>query len=616
MATLAVGLFVTACLGSATPSPAPASGPAQPSGLVVGSEAPEQTGSAALVPLTAAEAAAYGTSYRPAPGVPGGSVVIGDWHAAAQLNPFYTSAAADIEASRPVLRGCASIASDGKYVPDLCSSLPSQANGGIVIDGDTFSLTLHLKPGLRWSDGQPLTMNDLKYTWQWAADPGQSNCVLCGPGTAWPLIAAIDVSADGLTATVHFRAFFGGWLAWLTAPFMPAHYMSPIAVADAALHGYPADPSVIGAPFSGPFVIASISPTEIVYDRNPDWRGGVSPAHVGSAYLDHLTLRFFADPTAEIAAFKSGAIDLALGLPAASYAALSAVDSSIGQAVVSSLWDYDHFGINNDPSHVRGNGLWDPRVRRAIALSVDRAAIVTTDFPGGTVAIACSPGPPNLWYAKAETCPSYAPATARELLGQAGWAPDAAGWMAKNGREMNLELCTTMGHPTRVNDLRLLAQDLAAIGVRSHSHVVDGPSVFFARWETSSPTTDCSIFRGNYDISDFGWVLSGMPDVDWFGPYSSSQWPELVHGWGNDTRFASSAADAALGRLATDITLDAQLADATTVQDAVIGGTTEIPLYYWGEPTGVGSHVGNWPGFNPSREGPTWDVEDWYYTPS
>ncbi len=38
-------------------------------------------------------------------------------------------------------------------------------------------MTLNLKPNLEWSDGQPLTMNDLKYTWQWANDPNQSGCV-------------------------------------------------------------------------------------------------------------------------------------------------------------------------------------------------------------------------------------------------------------------------------------------------------------------------------------------------------------------------------------------------------------------------------------------------------
>jgi ABC-type transport system substrate-binding protein len=562
-----------------------------------------------------ADAAAYRTSYAPARGVPGGTLVLGDWHAAAQLNPFYTSSGADLEASRPILRGCASVTSDGKYVPDLCASLPSETNGGIIVSGNSFSLRLRLKPKLLWSDGQDLTFGDLKYTWQWANDPGQTNCVLCGTGTAWPLIDGIDVSADGLTATVQFRALFGDWLAWLTAPFMPAHYMAAIPVAEAGSRSYPADPSVTRAPASGPFVIARISPTEIDYDRNPDWRGGVSPAHLGGAYLDHLTLRVFNDPAEEIAAFKSRAIDLALGLAADAYASLSTVDPGIGQVAVSPLWTYEHFGLNNDPNHVRGNGLWDPNVRRAIALSVDKQALAGSDFPGIAASLACSPGPPGLWYRKEESCPSYGPASARRLLGQAGWMPDALGWMAKDGREMDLELCTTAGHPNRLNDIRALQDDLAAVGIRGQVHVVDGPTVFFARWDNSLPSTECSIFRGTYDISDFGWALQGDPYVDWFGPYSSSQWPGLGHGWGNDTRFANTAADAALEGLATDVSLGSQLADASAVQDAVIGGTDEIPLYYWGALTGVGSHVGNWPGFNPSLAGPTWNVEDWYYKP-
>ena len=566
--------------------------------------------------LSDAEAAAYETSYAPSPGTPGGTLVIGAWHTAAQLNPYYTSAVADIEASRPVLRGCASVASDGKYVSDLCSSLPSQANGGITIDGGTFTLTLHLKPGLLWSDGQPLTMNDLRYTWQWANDPDQSACSSCGAGTAWPLIGAVDVSPDGLSAAIHFRQLFGGWLRWLTDPFMPEHYLSAVPVKDAAIRGYPVDPSVVRAPFSGPFVIASVAADEIDYDRNPNWHGGVSPAHQGGAYLDHLTLRFFADPAAEIAAFKTGAIDLATGLQADSHGELSAVNPAIGQALWSSLWEYDHFGINNDPDHLRGNGLWDPNVRRAIALAVDKGAIAGADFPGVNVTLACSPGPPGLWYRSEESCSPYSPPAARALLGLAGWTPDSSGWMTKSGREMRLELCTTAGHPNRVHDIGNLQRDLAAVGIRSQVHVVDGPSVFFARWDSSLPSTDCSIFRGNYDISDFGWLLQGSPYVDWFGAFSSSQWPQLVHGWGNDTRFANTAADAALGRLATDISLAAQLADASTVQDAVIGATAEIPLYYSGALTGVGIHAGNWPGFNPSPQGPTWDVEDWFYKPS
>jgi hypothetical protein len=73
--------------------------------------------------------------------------------------------------------------------------------------------------------------------------------------------------------------------------------------------------------------------------------------------------------------------------------------------------------------------------------------------------------------------------------------------------------------------------------------------------------------------------------------------------------------DTALAELKTDVALGAQLYDAYAVQDAHAAGIPEIPLYYDSTITGVGVHLGNWPGYNPSSQGPTWNVEDWYVKP-
>jgi peptide/nickel transport system substrate-binding protein len=167
----------------------------------------------------------FGTTYKPAPGTSGGTLVMGDWQPPAQLNLFYSGNTSN-DAMSPALRALVTISTDGKYVPDLAASIPTVANGGVVITGNTFTITISLKPGLQWSDGQPLTMNDLAYTWQWANDPAQSGCTLCGSG--YPDISAIDVSSDGLTATIHFKDLYSGWLGWLTHPILPAHYFKTI----------------------------------------------------------------------------------------------------------------------------------------------------------------------------------------------------------------------------------------------------------------------------------------------------------------------------------------------------------------------------------------------------
>jgi len=542
---------------------------------------------------------------------------MGEWQAAAQLNPYYTNSEADVEAIMPVLRSCATTSADGKFIPDLCSQMPTTTNGGIVVSGNTMTMTLHLKPNLQWSDGQPLTMNDLKYTWQWTQDPNQSGCIYCGVSNGFPLIDSFNVSSDGLTATIHFKALVGGWLGDLSSWWiLPQHYMSTIAVKNAAKNSYPVASSVANAVFSGPFVVTNASSSEIDYAPNPHWNGGVAPSHQGKPYLASLKFQYFGDKNGEVAAFNRGAIDIAFDLQTDSYPAVKNVPASIGTATQDPLWEYEHLDVNNDPNHTRANGLWDVNVRKAIAMAINKQAIVSTDFPGANVTIACGPTPPSIWYYKQEACPTYDPTAAKAALLADGYAIDSAGWMAKGGKEMNLELGTTSVNPTRLTELEIVEGNLKAIGVKSYIKTGDAASVFFAGWTGTTATSDPSIYRGNFDLGDFAYVLTGTPYGDYFQAYSSTTWPELGdHSGSNDTRFKSAQMDAALNALSTDVPLDSQLKDAQAVQDAYVAGIPEIPLYFRGEVTGVGVHMGNWPGYNPSGIGPTWDVEDWFYKP-
>ena len=64
------------------------------------------------------------------------------------------------------------------------------SRSGSDSDGKGFEMDIELKPGLLWSDGVPLTLNDLKYTWQWVNDPDQVGVTTTG----WDSIDKIDVS--------------------------------------------------------------------------------------------------------------------------------------------------------------------------------------------------------------------------------------------------------------------------------------------------------------------------------------------------------------------------------------------------------------------------------------
>ncbi len=144
----------------------------------------------------------------------------------------------------------------------------------------------------------------------------------------------------------------------------------------------------------------------------------------------------------------------------------------------------------------------------------------------------------------------------------------------------------------------------------------DASSVVFAGWNdtAATPNKDCQMYRGNYDIVDYAYIIGGSPYSDNNPVYSSDQWPEKGdHTGANDTRFSSPDMDAALEILSSAVDPKDQLTAMVDVQKAYIAGLPEIPLYYRAETTGVGVHVGNWPGYNPSSIGPTWNVEDWFF---
>ncbi|HLY13263.1 MAG TPA: ABC transporter substrate-binding protein [Candidatus Limnocylindrales bacterium] len=554
----------------------------------------------------------FGTNFQPPTGAkPGGTIVMGEWQPPDNLNPFYSSAFTTVEAVTPGLRGLITITSDGKYMPDLAASIPTLENGGVVITGTTFTVAVTLRSGLQWSDGTPVTMNDWKATWQFANDPAQSGCIECSP---FAEISSIDVSSDGLSATLHFKELYPGWLNLIGNTFFQAKWLGTFKVADAA-KSMPISSAIASVPFNGPFMITNASKTEIDYLPNPNWHGGVDLAVGGTAhapYLAGLKFQLFDSKDGEIAAFKSGAIDLALDMTQADYSTIQGTDPTVGAAELQPAWQYEHLDVNNDPNKTRGNGLWMPDVRKAIAMSINKPDLIAAVFPGANVPPACSPTPPSLWYAKTETCPAFDDAGANALLDPI-MPVGSDGNRQLAGKDVNLELCTTSGNPTRLTELQKVQGYLTAIHIKSTIKTGDAGSVVFAGWADTKPDTDCSIYRGNYDLADFAYVLTGSPYNDYYYAYDSTQFPELGdHSGSNDTRFSDPNMDAALTALKADVDPAAQQKDAGAVQDAYVGGTPEIPLYYRAETTGVGAHLGGWPMYNPSATGPTWDVEDWF----
>jgi ABC-type transport system substrate-binding protein len=174
-----------------------------------------------------------------------------------------------------VLRGLYTIDNDGNWVPDLGTEVPSVANGGLVVDpAGGFTLTLKMKPGLKWSDGAAMTMNDFKWTYDWAVAAAIAGLGCSGCGSFVPVIdtslegdayygadnqyvSSITVSADGLAATVVFRKNYAGWLGWAATAPLPPQFWKDVLPENLAKAAAVDSPDLAKIPWSGPFVITA-----------------------------------------------------------------------------------------------------------------------------------------------------------------------------------------------------------------------------------------------------------------------------------------------------------------------------------------------------------------------
>ena len=131
------------------------------------------------------------------------------------LNRYFTNDASTNMLANLNLEGLARVAPDGAYVPVLSAEIPSQANGDVSPDGTV--VTWKLKPGIVWSDGQPLTSQDVVYTYQMIMDP--ANPVLTRADYA---VMDSVVASDEHTVVVTYKQLYAPYRLAFPSIF-PAH---------------------------------------------------------------------------------------------------------------------------------------------------------------------------------------------------------------------------------------------------------------------------------------------------------------------------------------------------------------------------------------------------------
>jgi peptide/nickel transport system substrate-binding protein len=385
--------------------------------------------------------------------------------------------------------------------PYLITEMPSLENGGISEDGLT--ITLNLRDDLKWSDNEPLTSEDFRFTWAMTVDP--KNTV----NSTYPydLITAIE-TPDAQTVVMKFDAPFAAWLK-LWQGLAPAHILQPVYDADGTLDNaeWNNNPTVgCGAYNFAEWESGSFAR----FVRNDNYFG--EPAKI-----DELFIRFVPDDTAQTNALVAGDADLGLFVPYSETPKLK--DAGVTIMVEPSGYNESwFFQVSEEFSHP---AMLDVNVRKAIAMSVDFASF-NRDVNLDVVQV-----PGSFWDAlpfyndpAIEPYP-YDPDGAKALLDAAGWVDsNGDGTRDKDGVEFVIQHGTTTREVRQ--ELQAVAQQqLADVGIKLEILNYD-PDLFFATYGDDGPA-----YTGELDIQEWSdapafpdpdiyyWLCSEIPSADY-----------------------------------------------------------------------------------------------------
>lgn len=324
---------------------------------------------------------------------------------------------------------------DLRPTPDLATRWDSSR--------DFKTWTFRLRPGVKWSDGEPLTAEDVAYTIGQALLPRNGSSLRGG------LLTIYQAKAINKT-TIRFklRTPVGPFpaIASYNVGIVPKHIL---AGTDLKTNGSFNSQRPVS---SGPFYVKEAVPGDhYTLAANPNY-------YLGKPKLDSIVFKVLGDVNAQIAQMRSGELDYIVIPPTS----LSAVDGASNLRGTSTPYiGFYHLSFN-----YKHPLFADPQVRKALVMAIDRPGIIKTVMRGQAQP-GVTPIPPIFAWAFDKTLkpPAYAPETAKQMLRDAGWRPGSDGVLVKDGRKFSFTLDADTADPARQQSAVIAQQNFKAIGL-------------------------------------------------------------------------------------------------------------------------------------------------------
>ncbi|HWQ22286.1 MAG TPA: ABC transporter substrate-binding protein [Clostridia bacterium] len=493
----------------------------------------------------------------------------------------YTMKAVTYLSSEPI-----SMTPYGVLFPEMAKYVPTIANKHLIRNADGSVITdMELRPGMKWSDGQPVTIDDYIFSHQLY----MSDDIQVVSRTPMDLVTKIVKVSD-----LKCRIYWKSWDPYIPAGWYiyPKHILGP---------QYTKDPKSINTStfnndpvYCGPYTLKTkVEGQYMTLAANKNWFGG-------QPVIENITMKAIDNNNTLLINMLTGQIDVSSESLAIDLA--QQFESKMGKS----------FNVYYNKSTSAGILEWnltskwfkDSRVRQAFYYGIDRK-LITQKAMVGTDAVLSPLSSGSIYYKPVLAEYAYSPDKANALLDAAGWKWNAAKTerVLPDGSPAVLKIPYSQGATFRIKEVTLIQPMLAKLGITVEHDGTDFNAMLDAATAGTFIINLHGISFSSYDA--FGSVLA----------FRSDQIPTEKNGMQgqNNYRYSSADMDKWLNIAQNATTVTALKEAYSHVQDIF---AKDLPCLYLEQrvyPDEVRKGLKGYDHFFSSTVYNNWNIQYWYW---
>jgi peptide/nickel transport system substrate-binding protein len=367
-------------------------------------------------------------------------------------------------------------------------------------DGLTWTFTI--RDDVKWTDGQPLTANDIAYTFNWILDKKVGNFIDYLPFTD-------EITAPNDTTLVWKTTIPTG--APVYPPYvyiLPEHILSQYET-KADFKKWKGFPDAVG---SGPFKL-------VEWRRGDFWRLEANPDYwQGAPKIDEFVFRIFQNQDAMIQALKQGEIDFADDLSANLFDSVvdePGITTNVGNPAYFVQLSFNQ--CTNEVPYCKSTGFnhnpvtTDPAFRKAFEYAIDRDVLVNRvklGYGSAGTTVVMQPK----WHDDPSDVITYDPEQAKQILDDAGYVDSDGDGIREghDGKPLELRFVVRTENPETITAGEFIVEWLKDVGISLKTEAVND-SKLGDIW-----------YANDYDIYIWGWGVEPDPNFQ-LSTYTTSQ---------------------------------------------------------------------------------------------